>query len=168
MAKCAYCGTTVLFGGKKTDGFTFCNATCLAKGQVMLVAKQVPDEAVSRAAQTIYSGPCPVCKGQSGPIDVHTSHTVTSFILMTSWSSSPRVSCKSCGVKSQLGAMAHSLFLGWWGFPWGILITPVQVVKNVIGMARRGESHAPSTELERMVRLNIASQALHLARDPQR
>lgn len=31
MAKCGYCGTTILFGGKKDGDLRFCNDECHAK-----------------------------------------------------------------------------------------------------------------------------------------
>jgi len=36
--------------------------------------------------------------------------------------------------------------MGWWGIPWGIFITPVQLVKNV-GEVMRGDRDEPSDEL---------------------
>jgi hypothetical protein len=160
MAKCAYCGTTVLFGGKKEEGFTFCNNKCLSEGRVVLVAKQVPNDLVSQEARVVHSGPCPVCNQKRGPVDVHTSHKVASFVLMTSWSSTPRVSCSSCGTKAKLGAVVYSLVLGWWGLPWGIIMTPVQVLKNLVPLLRSETSATPSGQLEQFVRNSIASQAL--------
>lgn len=160
MAKCAYCGSTVLFGGKKVESLTFCNDTCLSKGRVALVAGQVPDDLVATQARAIHSGPCPVCGEKRGPVDVHTSHKVTSFILMTSWSSTPRISCRSCGVKSQFDALVYSLFLGWWGLPWGILMTPVQIVKNIVALLHSETSVNPTPQLEQLIRNSIASQAL--------
>ena len=163
MAKCAYCGTTLLFGGKSHGNLRFCNDKCLSNGQVLLVAQEVPDEMVKAQAREIHSGLCPVCRGRSGPVDVQTSHKVISFVLMTSWSSTPRISCRSCGRRAQLGATLYSLFLGWWGFPFGLLMTPVQITKNIAGMLRSSDSMSPSPQLEQMVRLNIASQAIERA-----
>ena len=160
MAKCTYCGSTILFGGTKVEGMTFCNDTCLSRGRVALVGGQVPDDLVATEARTIHSGPCPVCGERRGPVDVHTSHKIASFILMTSWSSNPRISCRSCGVKSQLGALFYSLFLGWWGIPWGIIMTPVQVIKNIIALLHSETSVNPTPRLEQLVRMGIASQAL--------
>jgi hypothetical protein len=160
MPKCAYCNSTLLFGGKKVDDMTFCNAKCLSQGQLLIVARNIPNDLVSTQARNIHSGTCPVCHEQRGQVDVHTSHKIMSFVLMTSWSSNPRISCRSCGVKSQLGATVYSLLLGWWGIPWGLLITPVQIFKNIFAMLRNVESVTPSPQLEQMVRLAIASQAL--------
>ena len=166
MAKCTYCGTTVLFGGKKVEGLTFCNNKCLAKGQVALVAGQVPDNIVTAQAREIHAGACPVCGERRGPVDVHTSHKVASFLIMTSWSSTPRVSCSSCASRAQLGALFYSILLGWWGIPWGIIMTPVQVVKNIAALLRSSESLTPSDQLEQLVRMSIASNALEANRQP--
>lgn len=160
MASCAYCGSTIIFGGERAGDLRFCNSKCLGQGQVMLVAQSVPDEVVTTQARSLHAGPCPICNEQRGPVDVHLSHKIHSFIVMTSYSSTPQICCRSCGLKKQLGATAYSLFLGWWGFPWGILMTPVQIGKNVAGMLRNTDSMHPSPQLEKMVRLGIAAQAI--------
>lgn len=160
MATCASCGTTILFGGKKIDDLRFCNDKCMTDGQVLLVASQVPADVVATQARAIHAGSCPVCQQSRGPVDVHTSHKVASFLIMSSWSSTPRVSCNSCGTRAQLGALVYSLILGWWGIPWGLIMTPVQVVKNIAAMLRSEDSLTPSEQLEHLVRMGIASQAL--------
>jgi hypothetical protein len=105
----------------------------------------------------LHQGPCPVCKG-SGPVDVHTSYRVYSVLVMTSWRNQPRVSCRSCGVKAKVTDTLVSLFAGWWGFPWGLIMTPVQVSRNVIGLVRVPDTMGPSPELEKTVRTMIAAQ----------
>jgi hypothetical protein len=160
MASCAYCGTTLLFGGKKEGGLVFCNDKCREKGRVLLLANEIPEDVVRRYAREVHAGACPKCERQNGAVDVYTSHEVWSMILLTSWKSVPQISCRSCGVKAMLYGTAYSLFLGWWGFPWGILITPVQIGKNLWGIARAEESVDPSSKLERLVRINLAAHAL--------
>jgi len=63
-------------------------------------------------------------------------------------------------VRSQLLDTAITLVFGWWGFPWGIIYTPVQISRNIGAMLRRDETMSASPELEQMVRLNLASQAV--------
>ena len=167
MAKCAYCGSMLLFGGKKEGDLRFCNDACWQKGRVLVVARQIPDEVVKQRTHEIHGGACPRCNQRRGPVDVHTSHKVWSMILMTSWSSVPQISCRSCGVKSMLSATASSLLLGWWGIPWGIFITPVQISKNIWGLVRSDESAHPSGKLEQMVRVGLASHALAQANRPK-
>lgn len=165
MAKCSYCGTTILFGGKRVQDFVFCNDQCLGNGQALIVSRDIPDDLVLEQTRRVHSGACPVCGASGGPVDVHTAHKVTSFLVMTSWSSQPRVSCRSCGTKAQLAAAAHSLFLGWWGFPWGLMLTPVQVARNLMGLMRSDDPLHPSPELENIVRLSIANHAIAASQD---
>jgi hypothetical protein len=79
---------------------------------------------------------------------------------MTSWNSRPQISCRSCGRKAKLGDAAFSLVLGWWGFPWGFIFTPVQVLRNVSGLLRSEQSVKPSPQLEKLVRMGMAARLL--------
>ncbi|HYM34571.1 MAG TPA: hypothetical protein VET48_04195 [Steroidobacteraceae bacterium] len=159
MARCSYCDSLILIGGVRDGEMRFCNAKCHARGRAMLVARQIPLELVRQRTQAIHTGPCPRCNKDNGPVDVHTAHKVYSALVMTSWSSQPQVSCRACGVKSQALGAASSLLLGWWGIPWGIVMTPVQIGKNIVGMLRNPATDGPSAQLEQMVRLDLASRA---------
>lgn len=95
-----------------------------------------------------------------GPVDVHKAHQVWSALFFTSWSSEPHVCCRSCGIKKQSGSLLFSVLLGWWGFPWGLIMTPVQISRNIIAMAKAPHPLRPSPDLEQAVRLNIAARLL--------
>jgi len=126
----------------------------LPEGQVLIEA-----EAVRHAAMQIHAGLCPSCGG-SGPVDVHASHRIYSLILFSSWRSVPRISCRACGFRRQLHGLCISLVAGWWGLPWGLLMTPVQLVRNAVGMASPPDPMAPSEALRQHVRLGLAEQSL--------
>lgn len=159
MASCAYCGTTILFGGVKENELRFCNQECYQNGRVVALSRDIPKNVVDEQVRGVHRGVCPKCKG-SGPVDVHTSYRVYSALVVTSWRSIPRVSCRSCGIKGQLGNTLFSLILGWWGFPWGIIMTPVQIVRNISGMMKGPDETKPSDKLENLVRIHLASQAM--------
>ena len=159
MARCAYCNASILFGGSRDGDLRFCNDKCHESAVLFAVAEQVPDDVLQQHLWNTYQGPCPTCKG-SGPVDVHTSYRIWSAFLVTSWCSRPHISCKSCGWKSQLGDAVFSFFLGWWGFPWGLMMTPVQVYRNFAAMFHRYETPEPSPELAKHIRLNLAAHAL--------
>lgn len=159
MAACDACGTTILFGGVRDGDQRYCNANCARRGAEMLGADRVPESAVERQAREIHQGNCPKCGGP-GPVDVHKSHSVYSFLVMTRWATKPQVCCRGCGRKSQVVGAVSSLALGWWGFPWGLLLTPVQVGKNVggiLGMSGPDPS-TPSADLRKIVRLTFVAQ----------
>ena len=150
MASCAYCSSIILFGGKKRGDLRFCNAECAEKGLLTEIANRLPQAQVAQYVAHVHGGTCPVC-GKSGPVDVHTSYRVYSLVLFSSWSSRPAVCCQRCGIRKKAGDMLFSLFLGWWGFPWGILMTPVQVGRNLFGFVLRPDPTRPSKALEKIL-----------------
>jgi hypothetical protein len=109
--------------------------------------------------EEIFRGNCPKCRGL-GPIDVHKVHQVWSALVLTRWTTTPQVSCRSCATKSQLGGVLFSSVLGWWGFPWGLILTPVQITRNIAGMCKGPDSSKPSDNLRKLVLVNIGMQAL--------
>ena len=54
--------------------------------------------------------------------------------------------------EAQLGGVVYSLLLGWWGVPWGLVMTPVQVWRNLAGLRLEAERAHPSPLLETLVR----------------
>jgi hypothetical protein len=159
MARCDYCGSTIIFGGKRDDNGRFCNQKCQARGALLAISRQLPEATVQEQVWKVHQGFCPKCNG-AGPVDVHVSHKVWSAVFLTSWSSTPEVCCRSCGLKSQAGGGAFSLIFGWWGFPWGIVLTPIQIGKNIIGAARPPAPSKPSAQLEKLLRMNLAAEAV--------
>jgi hypothetical protein len=157
MPKCSYCNSTIIIGGVRDGEHRFCNKKCRQEGALLSVAQQVPSEEVQKRTLAVHQGPCPKCQ-RGGPVDVHTAHSVLSALVVTTWKSSPQVSCESCGKKAKITAAVSSFFLGWWGFPWGLILTPVQVTRNLWGLARGQPSLAPSAQLERIVRLGMAAE----------
>src|SRR6185436_6143493 len=133
-----------------------CNDSCQQAGALLALASHIPEHVVQQHVWQVHQGICPKCQGP-GPIDVHTSYRVWSALIMTSWSNRPQVSCRSCGRKRQLADAGLSLVFGWWGFPWGLIMTPVQVVRNVAGLARTEESAQPSSQLDKIVRMQLAA-----------
>ena len=163
MAGCNSCGTTILFGGVRSGDLRFCNDKCLAKGYLVRVAQQIPIDVLKQQTFRVYHGVCPKCKGP-GPVDVHTSYQVVSLVFVTQWKNTPQVSCRRCGVKSQFGDALISLLAGWWGFPWGIVMTPVQIIRNLTAAFRHHADQAPSRELQQAVSMMMAQQIAHAPR----
>jgi hypothetical protein len=117
MARCGYCGETIVFGGVTAGDLRFCNNKCLEKARVAASRAPIPDEAVADLARQIHAGPCPRCQG-AGPVDVHMAYWVWSALAFTRWGNRQQVSCRGCAVKTQAGRLALSAVFGWWGFPW--------------------------------------------------
>ncbi len=159
MARCDYCGSTIIFGGKRDVNGRFCNKKCQAHGGLLAISRQLPEATVQEQVWKAHEGLCPKCSG-AGPVDLHVSHKVWSAVFFTSWSSTPEISCRSCGLKSQLTGTAFSAVLGWWGIPWGLVLTPIQIGRNLFGVARPPDPSKPSAQFEKIVRMNLAAEAL--------
>lgn len=165
MAKCACCGTTVFFG-KRSGNDRYCNDDCAAAGPVSNVAKTIPEAQIAAEADRIHRAPCPECRG-SGPVDLHSAHTILSFILMTQWRSKSTVSCKRCALKKQGLAFLVSALGGWWGFPWGIIGTPITLLRNIIAMCEKTGGRGPSSDLRSAVRTMLAQDRIATERMTQ-
>jgi hypothetical protein len=126
MAKCGYCGSTIIMGGASADGRRFCNNKCLQNAYILSASKHIPADVLEQEIEGVWRGNCPECRGL-GPIDVHKVHKLWSALVLTRWTTTPKVCCRSCAARSQLGGVVFSLVLGWWGFPWGLVLTPVQI-----------------------------------------
>jgi hypothetical protein len=48
--------------------------------------------------------------------------------------------------------------LGWWGIPFGLLITPFKIIANVVEMLRKDRAE-PSNALRARVRAHLAASA---------
>jgi hypothetical protein len=157
MAACDCCGSSILFGGTAVGSLRFCSEPCAGNGRAMVKAiSAVPQEEIVKQVRAIHEGKCPRCGGP-GPVDLHTRHKVASMLFVTRWSSDAVVCCRRCGRLGQFGSLLSSLLLGWWGFPWGLVLTPVQVSRNLLGMAFGPDPRAASPALEKMVSIRLAS-----------
>jgi hypothetical protein len=156
MATCATCGTMILFGGVTNEGLKFCGSPCAEKGELTLAARRVPDGEAVMLASKIHAGPCPKCQ-KAGPVDLRRSYQVISFIFATNWKTNSILGCRTCGVKAQVTDLFGSLLGGWWGFPWGLVMTPVQIVRNVAVLIKPPSPNRPSEALLSYAKVLIAS-----------
>jgi len=152
MATCAACGQTIVFGGVTKGKKRYCNQDCHHAATAIRYAELVPDDIAADRTHEVHQGSCPKCKGP-GPVDIHTSHYIWSAIVLTSWYSTPEICCRSCGIKAKLGAAMLCMLIGWWGFPGGLIGTPIQILRNLFGVLFMPDSKKPSAGLEAMVRL---------------
>lgn len=159
MAKCGYCKSLIIMGGVKAGDQRFCNQRCYSFASAFGAASSVPADVLNKAVDDAWRGTCPKCGG-TGPVDVHKSHQVWSALIVTRWSSKMEASCKPCARKRQLHGAAFSLVAGWWGFPWGLILTPVQITRNMAGMAGGPDNSQPSDALRKLVTIRLGSQVM--------
>lgn len=161
MSNCANCGSVILFGGVRHGSMVFCGEGCYNKAEGIRQVLDIPDEDIRHLVREIHEGACPVCGG-SGPVDVHSSYRVMSFLVFTRFESLPRISCRECASRARVRNGFLTFFTGWWGFPWGILMTPIYLFYNLTGSGSP-PSDEPSRNLidhtKILVAQHIASQA---------
>jgi hypothetical protein len=159
MAVCTYCGSKILFGGKKDGDRRFCNDMCYNKNICMDYTKKIPQNVVTKYIKTIHDGNCPKCNGP-GPVDIFMSYRVWSVIFLTKWTDIPQKCCHRCAIKSNIGNGLFSLFFGWWGFPAGIIVTPIQIIRNIIAIFKIPDPSKPSKKLETMLLLEMGAKVM--------
>jgi hypothetical protein len=155
MPSCDYCNRFIIFGGVRQGGSRYCGRACQQKAQASLGSQFDPDE-VAQLVQRVHEGRCPVCNGE-GPIDVQLSHEVWSAMVLTRWVSRSRLACHRCGNKARTKAILSSAVLGWWGIPWGLIVTPMQIFRNISGIMS-GPPTAPSPQMRNIVVKRLGAQ----------
>ena len=167
MARCASCNTRIVFGGVKDGGTRYCNDDCHRVGYFMSLANQLSSDAIERFALDLKRGACPKCGKSGTSVDVYKAYRIWSLAILSSWSSNPELSCRTCATKRQIGSIFYSGVLGWWSIPWGVLGTPVQVVRNLGALLSGSKSGKPTKLLLNHVKLVTGqkmAQDLHQAR----
>lgn len=153
---CPTCGVSVLFGGVKDGDKKYCSKNCYEADEINRLSKQIPEEAVVTLIDKIRNAPCPKCDGP-GPIDVHRSYSIYSIILFTSYETNEHIVCLKCAKKKQLVNLLSSSLFGWWGVPFGIVVTPIQIVKNIIELFKKPGQNEPTDLMHKRVRQMLAT-----------
>jgi hypothetical protein len=138
----------------KAGSYLFCSGICHDNGRVLEVLDNVPPSDVMEYVANARRAPCATC-GNAGPIDVWSSFRARSVVFYTSWSTVKKLECRSCARKRQWGDLSYSLVAGWWGVPWGIFVTPVQVIRNIIALLQ-GNRTEPSRRFQQVIKIDLA------------
>lgn len=157
MARCGNCGTIVLFGGHSWNEIPFCREECRQAAITASYAEDIPNDIVMLQAMTLRDGDCPIC-GHPGPNDFHSAWSVISLVIFTFHSKKQIFGCNWCGFFHKLRYTVSTGLLGWWGFPWGFLITPLLEIANLLAFARGVPADGPSEELKEMALQQITEE----------
>ena len=116
-------------------------------------------EDFERTLTNVHQGNCPCCS-KSGPVDVHYSYRVISFVTLTRYEEIPKICCCSCARKRRLSNFFITLLLGWWSFA-GIILTPICLIRNLMFPVSR---ETPSEDLRKIVKKSYNSRLRGLRR----
>lgn len=156
FSSCAHCKSWMLWDFVTHEGHRYCNAQCVQEAQTESVAKSISPEHVDQYTEMMHQGACPLCGG-SGPVDVHRSYSVWSFLIATSYRTVTKICCRKCALKQQASHLFQCLLFGWWGIPWGILLTPIYIVRNIWAMLFPPPALGPSAKLREVARFELAT-----------
>ena len=162
MARCTHCGKFI-FRGIKEGSRRFCGESCYENGFLLPLSQHAGSEAIEKHIREVHRQRCPICHGQ-GPCDIVASHTAFSWVIFTHWRHKSQLSCAQCGKKEIWKSAIFTALFGWWGFPFGLIVTPAQLIKNGIELTRLPSENEPSEALQHMVKLKIGRALLDAAK----
>ena len=70
------------------------------------------------------------------------------------------MSCRKCGVIAKIKHGLASAVFGWWGFPWGLICTPIQLVRNLVYLPFAPSPDSPSKALVDICKLSLAKELM--------
>jgi hypothetical protein len=155
MKSCDVCRTTILFGGVREAGYHFCSAGCRNRGETLIRALELSEDEIYAEALKLRESPCPLCD-RDGPLDVFQSHWAYSIVSFTRWGSNSHLCCRRCARKKQALSTLSTLAFGWWGFPFGLLVTPYQVGRNIHALFTRDDPEVLSQPIWKFAQMQLA------------
>lgn len=159
LDRCDRCGYWIPLSGVRQDGFHYCCDECARYGPLIPRSRQVPAAEVRLEALKILSGRCGMCGGP-GPVEVRRSYRIWSFVVLSHFSTRLQISCRLCGIKAQLRGIGFSMLLGWWSLPIGVVMTPVQIGRNLWAMVVAPDGQEPTPALLQQASLVVAEKEL--------
>ncbi|NVK04656.1 MAG: hypothetical protein HWD92_07525 [Flavobacteriia bacterium] len=93
--------------------------------------RKITQAEVDRWISAIRRLKCPRCGLQHQPLTGGMIRRVTSYILFTSTLNRPVILCENCLNKKRTDAAFSTLLFGWWGFPMGLINTPISLIRSL-------------------------------------
>lgn len=155
--ECDFCGSSARFSALLDEGQRFCSKACLRNARLLEVSEDISKEEIHDHALRIKNSACPECHQSSSKTEVRRCYRVWSVGIFTQWTNRTHICCHSCGRKTNLGSLMFCALFGWWGIPWGIIMTSAQILANVTEMFKPLANPAPSEALIQAARLDLAA-----------
>src|SRR5205085_235600 len=154
MANCDYCGAFYRGGAIRDGDYRFCTGPCHQRGQSLTaILADVPEAEVSARIADVHTGPCPRCAKRRN-VDIYDSFRTWSALVYTKWETRSHLCCRICARKHQISDLIFCLYAGWWSSPFGLLIGPFQIFRNIREMLHRSSIAGPSKRLQQRVRMD--------------
>lgn len=161
---CATCRKSILFGGKRAGSRRYCSKKCFNADHLGRLADLVPEARVDEVVAQLRRSRCHSCR-RDGDLEIFKSYTVYSVVVLTSWKEKSQLCCRSCARGRQLKDMMSSLALGWWGIPFGLIVTPIIVLMDGAALIHNPLTKPPSKALRAHARLVAAHELARKERE---
>jgi hypothetical protein len=155
---CDHCGKSTFPNGFVDRGQRFCSEACLQTLRSLEATANMPAHEILDHALRIRSGACPKCGRRNGINEARRQYWVWSALVFASWGHDCRIQCRRCAVRGNLECIAACLLLGPWSIK-GIVLTPVQIVRN-IGEMMKADAESPSEECLWLTRLQLGRERI--------
>ena len=97
---------------------------------VMVQNSKLSMQDILKYAYILRTISCPYCRNPNKKINATITYTVQSFLIVTTSKKAIKIGCPECLEKQNKEAILSTAVLGWWGFPWGIINTPIYIWRN--------------------------------------
>lgn len=87
-------------------------------------------EEIEQYSNYLRDLPCPICKSTSQRLNGTISHKLYSIILFTTTRKEVTIACPNCLDEKNNNAALSNFTIGWWSFPFGLIMTPVYMYRD--------------------------------------
>ncbi|WP_426208965.1 hypothetical protein [Massilia sp. TWP1-3-3] len=160
--ECDYCGNSAKKKPLFDQGQQFCSADCLHAARISEAAVDLSAGQIGARALAMRSGACPDCGSSESVIEIRYHYRVVSALYFTSYQRKSRFCCVACGRKQNFKSFLFTFFLGWWGVPFGLIMTPTYLIANLGELREQRSGGEPSEDLVRLAKFQLAEKAYRL------
>ena len=128
----------------------------VAQKEIDAQFRMLSEPEIEEYCALIQAAPCPICHSATKPLNATVTSKVSSFIFLTTWKEELAIACPSCLDKLSEDATSHSIIVGWWGIPWGIIRT-IKAISSNKKLAKSHHVSYPNASLKAFVVDNVRS-----------
>lgn len=125
------------------------------------ISADISQDEVVRHAMAIKHGPFPMCCMQGHAVGIRTSCWIGSAIVLTNRRMRRDLAGRECGARRTRRAMAFGMVLGWWGVPFGLILTPWYAGRNAMALAGYPDPPHPSQPLLALAKAHLPALPMH-------
>lgn len=164
MARCIRCRQFILAGGVREGADRFCNQHCYQRSLLERAHQLISDEELDERLLDVHGGRCSLCQGP-GPVDFHATYMRWSILVVSYGTGEYLLACRRCARARQRRDLLTTSLVGWWSLH-GLLLTPIDIIRQLRAMSDAPPPEIPSQLLEEHVRMVMCQERIAGAAEP--